>query len=153
MLNKVDGDWKQFQIALLEWRNCPKDDGLCPSQWLFGRRQRTFAPALSNVYSRVTDDKFEAALLSKTQIESRIKNHKDRIANPLVELPIGTAVRLQNPVTKRWDVIGSVVEMRPSKRSYFIDVDGVRMLRNRRFIKPINDQSGDISDWGGDVKD
>ena len=34
----------EFRVALTEWRNTPRFDGLSPAQWFLGYRQRTATP-------------------------------------------------------------------------------------------------------------
>ena len=55
LLKKTDGHWETFQEALTEYKNCPGYDGLAPTQWAFGRLQRTSVPGPSKSYDRVTD--------------------------------------------------------------------------------------------------
>ena len=42
--------YEKFRFTLREWRNTPRYDGLSPAQWLYGRRQRTEAVAIPQVY-------------------------------------------------------------------------------------------------------
>ena len=44
-------------------------------------------------------------------------------------------VYVQDPKTSRWDSTAKIIEKR-SRRSYFIEADGRRYLKNRRFLKP-----------------
>ncbi|QQP31608.1 Uncharacterized protein FKW44_025261 [Caligus rogercresseyi] len=53
--------WITFKESLLEWRNIPRDNGLSPAQWLFGRRLRTSIPATSSAYERITEKTFSEA--------------------------------------------------------------------------------------------
>ena len=57
----------------------------------------------------------------------------------LPELSVGDAVRIQNPVTKRWDRTGVVTRLLRSIRQYTVRLDGSGRLvmRNRRFLRPI----------------
>ena len=56
LLKKTD-TFDQFKVALTEWRNTPRFDGLSPAQWFLGYRQGTATPAASRAYNRVTDKK------------------------------------------------------------------------------------------------
>ena len=60
-----------------------------------------------------------------------------------LSFPIGTRVRMQNPITRRWDNKGEIVSVRESGRSYGVQRDegGVILIRNSRFLKPIADQT------------
>jgi hypothetical protein len=48
-------------------------------------------------------------------------------------------VRLQNPLTGRWDETGVITGKRSTGRSYFVTREGGGrpLLRNRRFLKPL----------------
>ena len=48
--------WREFREALREYRNSQRYDGLSPAQWLFGRRQRTHAPAMPQAYNRLSNE-------------------------------------------------------------------------------------------------
>ena len=54
LLWKSDGHMETFQEALTEYKNCPGYDGLAPTQWAFGRLQRTNVPCPSKAYDRIT---------------------------------------------------------------------------------------------------
>ncbi|TRY80738.1 hypothetical protein TCAL_04348, partial [Tigriopus californicus] len=59
----------------------------------------------------------------------------------LAPLHIGSQVLIQNPHSKRWDTRGTVRAIRPNGRSYDIDVNGKKQLRNRIFLKPYREKS------------
>jgi hypothetical protein len=73
-------------------------------------------------------------------------------------LEVGDGVRLQNPLTGRWDEIGVVTGKRSTGRSYFVSREGGGrpLLRNRRFLKPLPaGEAGAVkphSDSGGPAK-
>ena len=57
------------------------------------------------------------------------------LPHPLTPLKVGTDVRLQDPVSKRWDKVGIVVGV-GHKRDYHIKLPSGRVLwRNRRFLR------------------
>ena len=118
---------KEFYARLLHWRNVPSRDlHSTPAQLFFGRRQRCGLPVLAPMP------------LPPVRVPG------------MTELPIGTPVLLQNPLTKRWDETGQVTAQRQSGRSYIVKRagGGIDFHRNRRFLKPIADQSRSL--WQAD---
>ena len=53
-------NWQKFRLALREYRNTPRFDGLSPAQWLTGRRQRTSAIATPEAYKKITEEQFKS---------------------------------------------------------------------------------------------
>ena len=70
-------------------------------------------------------------------------NHVDskRKKTPSVRLRIGERVEVQNHVTKRWDMKGTIMRMRENGMSYYVLIDGEErsVLRNRKFLRPSNE--------------
>jgi virulence-associated protein VagC len=65
---------------------------------------------------------------AKLQFDSTAKN--------LEALAAGSKVWIQNPISKKWDSAGTVLEKK-SKRSYDVEDDeGATYRRNRRFLRP-----------------
>jgi hypothetical protein len=124
-----------FDYALLEWRNTPRQDGLTPSQWLFGFIQRTKAPALPSSYQRISETKIIAAEGKiRTNKEKQVNNYNFR-ARDLRPLNIGETVLICNP-NGGWDRRGIITDIRSGHRSYFVQADGRKLLRNRSLLKP-----------------
>ena len=103
-----------FQVRLLEWRNVPSAG--CPdspAQRFFGRRQRGQLPVLESRPTKICGD----------GIVPRFR--------------VGDRVRLQNPISKKWDTVGEVVTVRASGRSFGVrrDDGGPLLERNQRFMK------------------
>ncbi len=60
------------------------------------------------------------------------------IGQVLPELQEGTKVRMQNPHTKRWDQLGTVLHARDSGRSYIIECENdANVICNRHHLKPV----------------
>ena len=55
-------------------------------------------------------------------------------------LHVGQPVIVQHVLTKRWDQRGEIVENRDNGRSYLVQMNGRRYLRNRWFLRPIPKQ-------------
>ena len=76
----------------------------------------------------------------------RIKCDFDKGKRSLFKLIPGTHVVLQDPKTKRWTIYGIVLEQRKNGRSYLIEVDGQRFLRNQKMIRPCPNQERQVVD-------
>jgi hypothetical protein len=123
LLEKTGGFGREFAEALLHYRNLPRSDGKgSPAEIFLGRKQRRGIPEPSHVQGR--------------ELRSEQTIHGGRSLRPLV---VGESVRLQNPLTGRWDATGTVTGQRSTGRSYFVQRRGESksLLRNRRFLKPL----------------
>ena len=130
--------WSEFRKALREYRNTPRHDGLSPAQWLFGRRQRTEAPALPQAYRRLSNEEIKSFEERREgEVEARYSKKGPR---NLPQLCVGQLVVVQNPKTGRWESRG-VIEKARSRRSYLVNINGRQFLRNRRFLRPCLNQS------------
>jgi hypothetical protein len=130
-------DWPSFRKSLLEWRNVPRTDGLSPAQWLFGRRLRTFTPASSAVYSRVSDAEFKNAVEKKKKVINTQEGYFNVKCKNLPKLSVGADVLIQDPQSKLWNSRGKIAAIRENKRSYLVSVNGRNFVRNRKFIRPL----------------
>ena len=136
LLKKTD-NFEQFKIALCEWRNTPRYDGLSPAQWFCGYRQRTAAPAAPDAYKRISDETFIRHQNRGGKRRMVTKKHLDKSAVELEPLEIGDNVVVQDPKTSTWSGKGTVHGKRDNGRSYIIDLaEGGRQIRNRRQIRP-----------------
>lgn len=117
-----DLDNEYFLRGLLEQRNTPGPKGKSPAELVYGKFTRSFVPQLG--------------VRLRTKNDSRavpVRPVKGRILAPLEK---GQGVWVQNYKTKRWDQQGTVIEQRNDRRSYIVNCNGVRVWRNRRFLKP-----------------
>ncbi|KAK4289628.1 hypothetical protein Pmani_037421 [Petrolisthes manimaculis] len=81
------------------------------------------------------------------------KDSYDAHARPLPPLDLGTTVRVQHPVTKRWDTVGTVMGIGRS-RDYHVRTPSGRVLwRNRRFLRAIPSQAVVATDVRCDLPD
>ena len=134
--------------ALLLHRNTPPPDmGLSPAELLFGRNITDHMP-------QPIQFRFEWSELADARERAFQKRHEHALKNTtgktLLPLAIGDAVSIQNQRGNqplRWDNTGLIVEASPYKQ-YRILVDGSRRttLRNRRFIRKIDDNTRNIVD-------
>lgn len=130
-----------FDRGLLELRNTPRPDGRSPAQILYGKPLRSCVPAhaksFADAWQKVTID-------WEHQVAEQFKNTVDKYnkhAKPLPPIPIGATVRIQDPISKRWDKIGTVMG-KGRNRDYLVRTAARGVLwRNRRFLRivPIPD--------------
>ena len=134
-------NWQKFRLALREYRNTPRFDGLSPAQWLTGRRQRTSAIATLEAYKKITEEQFKSHMDRRGREYTKVKERADGSKRELEQLHPGDKIWLQDPKTKRWTTEGTIINAR-SERSYWV-TDGARdFIRNRRFIKPSRQSTG-----------
>ena len=138
LLEKCNGDLKEFQKALSEYRNVPRADGVSASQLFLGRRQKT----PSSVYALPNAFSFDSAQVERGQKTRQETRHKtktrfDQRSKVYPTLRAGQHVLVQHHGTKRWTIPATVVDIRPNGRSYLLDMDGKVKVRNRRFVRPV----------------
>ena len=109
-------DNAMFKASLLEYRNTPNATGKSPAQILFGRPTRSFVPHPYH-FSQVQEDG-----------KKIVQQHQD--------FTKGQEVRIQHPLTKRWDTVGTVVGPHGNRNSYHILTrTGKEIWRNAKFLK------------------
>ena len=59
----------------------------------------------------------------------------DKASRSLEPMKPGDIVYVQNAETSRWDSTATIIKKR-SNRSYIIEADGWKYLKNRKFLKP-----------------
>ena len=125
LLSKCNGNQEKFYQALSELRNTPSSDGRSPAQKFLNRNLRGQLPTVD----------FQQQVAPAADFKSRFP-----------KLPIGTAVIMQNPLTKRWGGhlgFGIIKEIRPDQLSYVIELDnGKQFIRNRSYLKPVTSDIG-----------
>ena len=128
--------------ALLQYHNTPlRQGGRSPAQLLMGRQLRGGVPvsvSLLHVHEQWKEDlarreKMMAQKADYLEMSSRNCCH-------LTKLAVGQRVRVQNAVTKLWDRTGVVTRILRAIRQYTVRLDGSGrlVLRNRKFLKPID---------------
>ena len=146
LAEKCEWKWEAIQVALREHRNIPRSNSsISPAEAMFGRKQRTLLPMLPSIHQDQVADSDVKQSNKKNQNVRKISHDKTvRLHKPL---SIGQKVRIYDYRTHRWDGRGVITRVREKGRSYHID-DGSRiLLRNRRFISPIesNSQNSDVT--------
>ena len=133
LLKKTDGHMETFQDALTEYKNCPGYDGLAPTQWAFGRLQRTNVPCTSRAYDRITDEQLKEHLGRRGWMQDQSKEKGPRSSPG--KLNPGKNVRVQDYKTKHWSKRAKVVK-KLNARTYLLRSGSKTFMRNIRFIKP-----------------
>ncbi|KAK8373983.1 hypothetical protein O3P69_011934 [Scylla paramamosain] len=110
------------------------------SQLLTGRRLRDAIPVESSRYlineqwGRTLRDQERAMI--QTSVNSSIRH--DQQAHSLTPLRPGQRARIQNPSSRRWDRVGTVLEL-STPRQYLLQLDGSgrASIWNRRHLRPL----------------
>ena len=128
---------EEFIRARLEFTNAPRPGGLSPAQLLFGRSLRSCLPAHTSTFAPVWQCEMEKCDRRAAARAQSAKASYDAHSRPLPPLQTGNHVRIQDTVSKRWDRVGVVVEVR-HPRDYCIRLPSGRLLwRNRRFLRTV----------------
>lgn len=125
MLRKCSIDKSDIKLALLTYRNTPRNDGLgSPSQRLMSRTTRSLIPTHEqHLKPQVVDGVGEQL----KYLREKQKVYHDRNARPASELAIGDKVRLQRGER---DWIGATVKNVHNKpRSFIVETDDGREFR------------------------
>ena len=125
LLRKSDNE-EDFRNRLQAWRNVPTTGSeLSPAEKFFGRRQRFGLPSI------------DVPPLSPLP--------RGGTATKLPALTVGDRVTIQDPLSKEWNVKGTIQAIRASGLSYDLerDSDGKTITRNRRFLLPLNEEKTD----------
>ena len=132
-----------FDRGLLEMRNTPNHSGRSPAQILFGHSLRTCVPAHPNSFRPEWQPNAEECEQRATQRDFDVQYRYNTRARQLPVLPLHQRVRLQDPVSKRWDQTGTV-EGQPRPRQYDIRLPSGRTIRrNRIHLRPVPPGDGD----------
>ncbi|TRY63846.1 hypothetical protein TCAL_12759, partial [Tigriopus californicus] len=102
----------EFDKTILEWRNTPRQDGLSPAQWLYGRQLRTMMPVLPCALGKIAHRRITEAELNRAQQYQNQKKAYDEHSRTLFTLEIGTKVCIQDPQTGRWEKVGEILRCR-----------------------------------------
>lgn len=136
-------DCEAFDRGLLELRNTPNHTGRSPAQTLYGHPLRSCVPAHAKAFQKQWQARAESC---DRRAASRLRDataRYDAHARPLPPLAPQDVVRVQDPPTKRWDRVGTVMGIGRS-RDYLIRMPSGRIWwRNRRFLRPTSLPPGD----------
>ena len=119
------------------YRNTPR------AQILFGHPLPSVVLAHRQSFASKWQKTADEQDASCRQAHARNEERYNRRSRPLPQLHIGTQVRLQNPITKKWDRVGVIIGI-GRHRDYHVKLPSGRVYwRNRRFMKPDTAQSGE----------
>lgn len=137
-------DCEAFDRGLLELRNTPNHTGRSPAQILYGHPLRSCVPAHAKAFQKQWQARAESC---DRRAAVRLQDDTDRYdahARPLPPLELDAVVRVQDPTTKRWDKVGTVMGIGKS-RDYLVKMPSGRIWwRNRRFLRPSMSPSKDL---------
>ena len=123
-----------FYRGLLELRNKPGADGRSPAQMVFGHPIRSCGPAHHSTFAAEWQQQAEECDSKAARLLQGAQQHYNASAHALTTLKIGALVRLQDPVSRRWDKCGTIVGV-GYHRDYLIKTPSGRVMwRNRRFL-------------------
>ena len=128
----MSGEGRDVQRALYEWRNAPRQHGYSPAQLMFGRSQNTLLLQPAKAFAPIDLQK-AATAKDKVFGEQAAVYNRDKIE--LKQLLDGSSVRVQCPKTGSWESVGTVVEMRPYKLSYLVEIQGKMLVRAWYMLK------------------
>ena len=115
--------------AILQYRNTPsRKDGLSPAQKLYGRPIQDTLPAHRRCSAQEAD---QQAAYNLQQSESYYNEHTQSLS----DLKIGSTVALQHPLTKLWDIYGTIVDIGPYRQYHVKTHSGRVLVRNRRYLR------------------
>lgn len=119
-----------FQLALLNYRNTPRDHLSSPAQLLMGRRLRCKLPVNPQLLKPEPIDPAEYLVMLEKQQYS--KNCYDKTCKPLPQLKMGdNVVCIEGKKRTR----ATVIDRADTPRSYIVQNNkGVRYRRNRRHL-------------------
>ena len=128
-------DDERLHRGLLELRNTPGVSGRSPAQIVFGQPIRSWVPAHRRSFASEWQQRADECDAKAARDRLQKELHYNKSARPLTSLKIGSNVRLQDPVSKRWDKVGVIVGV-GYKRDYHVKLPSGRVMwRNRRFLR------------------
>ena len=147
MLHKCLGEGRYMHRVLYEWRNLPKQHGYSPAQLLFGRSQELLLPQPAGALSPI--DMVEAAEAMDRKFETAAVNYdRDKVSLPVLQP--GQIVLVQCDQSKKWDRQVEIVEIRPDRLSYLVNLEGKVVIRGWAMLKPVSVECGSGQDQGQD---
>jgi len=139
--------------ALMQYLNTPlQNSDASPAQLLTGRQLRDAIPVDSSNY-RVSEQWSRLLRSRERALQQWGKNASLRhnvSAHDLTPIEPGKRARIQNPSSRRWDRLGTIVEL-TAPRQYLVRLDGSgrATIRNRRHLRPLMSETQAQSQDGG----
>ncbi|KAJ0179821.1 hypothetical protein K1T71_004412 [Dendrolimus kikuchii] len=144
ILNKCKADNTDSYIALLMYRNTPKQSGYSPSQLCMSRCLRTKIP--------VTDTQLTPSLVDMTKLTNNIEKQKrystlyyNKNTKSLSDLQVGDNIYFKHKPQGSW-VPGRITQVGNEPRSYIIQSPEGTFRRNREhIIKPVTSVTDSVA--------
>ena len=115
----------------------PNHASCSPAQTLYGHPLRSCVPAHARAFQKEWQARAESCDRRAAVRHHNATARYDAHAKPLLPLALDTQVRLQDPTTKRWDMVGTIMSVGRS-RDYLVRMLSGRVLwRNRRLLRPV----------------
>ena len=132
-----DGD-EDFAVALAEWANAPRADGPCVNDLFYNRQVRScILPELLR--------EVPVEINQQERRKQEIKGRADRTTRlPLPPLARDSEVWMLDK-NNQWTIPATVVGARPSGKSYILETDRGIYLRNRKYLRPKQEQEEEKS--------
>ena len=142
-LDKPDTKSDEFHEAILELRNTPNANGFSPNELVFGRILRSRLPAHHSSFDPKWTTISDIADSRQAELNEKAHAYYNASARDLKPLRVGTPVRIQDPISKRWDRVGDIVGV-GQNRDYRVKLpSGRTWWRNRRFLRRYNAEAED----------
>jgi len=133
LLRKCVKAGEDYEVALHEFRNCPRADGYSPAQALFGRRTRGKLPTLPGAFAPIDP----AAVASARRDAAGARERWWQGTRQADTFRAGDRVRVQNHKSGKWDK-EAIVMGQQSDRSFDIQwPSGRTTRRNEKFLRPL----------------
>ena len=126
-----------FQQGLLELRSMPHASGRSPAQIVFGHSLRSTVPAHHTSFDTEWSTASDRLDQRAPDLREAAMSTYNRRSKPLGPLQLGTTVCVQDPQTKLWDKIATIILI-GQHRTYHVRLTSGRVLwRNRRFLRVV----------------
>jgi hypothetical protein len=137
MLLKHHLNYEAFMHALMEFRLTPPTDSYSPSEVFYGRRMKTDTPITAAALRTRTD--LSAAESARQRVSDSKRNSASKQSTTRPDMIAGQTVSLQNPMSKRWDKRGIIVEARdPRNRTFQVKIDGTIWTHSKIVLRPVH---------------
>ena len=124
--------------GLQVFRNTPRSPtGISPNEMIFGKLIRDSLP----VPREHLLPQFRKAIEQRNEIHRQKQVIRQAESGPRTELKLlspKTPVRIQDPISKKWDKTGFVISFGVNNREYLVRIGHKIVRRNRHFLKEIN---------------
>ncbi|XP_045135665.1 uncharacterized protein LOC123518729 [Portunus trituberculatus] len=140
LIQKVDPtgnlDCEAFDRGLLELHNTANHTGRSLSQILYGHPLRSCVPAHAKAFQKQWQARAESCdRWATVHLQDNMAWYNAH-ARPLPPLELDAIVHVQDPTTKRWDKVGTVMGIGKSRDYLDKMPSGRTWWRNRRFLRP-----------------